>query len=306
VTGPAPVLVPDPPPRFRSAQIRGGTRVLSLQATCPAEAFVVGRLHARALPAPPVPLADAARGRGVHALLQELYLLPGCRSGLARLAPAALRAAFEAASQRVLPALVPGGDRVAVALQAREAARLWRLVQRLRDHDATRGEFTVSVEETRVVTVGGLQLRVRLDRVEQHDGGELVIDYKTGQVRKSDWLPPRPADAQLPLYALTGKVDGVAVLRLRPEGVALDGVAGPTFGPDLDIPRGFRAAGIGSWPALLAQWREALDALAREFGAGDFRLDPTARYRADDQFGLVTRRHELRTALAAAGTEEGE
>jgi RecB family exonuclease len=286
--------------------VRGGTRVLSLQATCPAEAFVVGRLHARALPPPPLPLTDAARGRVVHALLQELYLLPECRTGLARLARDALRAAFDTVRERVLPRLMPGSDPLTVALRAREAARLWRLVRQLREHDATRGDFTVSVEETRTVTVGGLELRVRLDRVEQHDGDELVLDYKTGQVQKKDWLPPRPADAQLPLYALTGHVGGVAVLRLRAEGVELDGVAEPAFGADLDLPRSFRNAGIDSWPVLVERWRNALDALAAEFRAGDFRIDSAARARADDQFVLVTRHHELRSPRAFAEPEEGE
>ncbi|MBL8226166.1 MAG: PD-(D/E)XK nuclease family protein [Chromatiales bacterium] len=306
LVGPSPVVVDDPPPAFAGPQVRGGTRVLSLQATCPAEAFVVGRLHARALPPPPLPLTDAARGRVVHALLQELYLLPECRTGLARLARDALRAAFDTVRERVLPRLMPGSDPLTVALRAREAARLWRLVRQLREHDATRGDFTVSVEETRTVTVGGLELRVRLDRVEQHDGDELVLDYKTGQVQKKDWLPPRPADAQLPLYALTGHVGGVAVLRLRAEGVELDGVAEPAFGADLDLPRSFRNAGIDSWPVLVERWRNALDALAAEFRAGDFRIDSAARARADDQFVLVTRHHELRSPRAFAEPEEGE
>jgi probable DNA repair protein len=305
LAGAAPAVVPDPPPPFAGPQVRGGTRVFSLQATCPAEAFLVGRLHARALPPPPLPLADAARGRVVHALLQDLYLLPECRTGLAALSPEALRAAFDAVSGRVLPRLMPGNDPLAAALRAREAARLWRLVRQLRDLDAARGDFTVSVEETRTVTVGGLELRVRLDRVEQHDGAELVIDYKTGAVQTKDWLPPRPADAQLPLYALTGQAGGVAVLRLRAEGVALDGVADPVFGAGLDMPRSFRTAGIDSWPALVARWREALDALAAEFRAGDFRIDPAARPRADDQFVLVTRRHELVAPMALEGPEEG-
>lgn len=303
---PAPEVVPDPPPPFTRTRVRGGTQVLSLQATAPAAAFLAGRLHARPLPPPPVPLADATRGRIVHAVLQELYLLPGCRRGLASLPPAALRAAFATAGDRVLPRLLPGGDALAGALRTREAARVWKLVEQLRDLDANRGEFTVSVEETRTLAVGELEFHVRLDRVEQHAGGELVIDYKTGQVRKGDWLPPRPADAQLPLYALTGPVAGVAVLRLRAEGVTFDGVADPGAELALDIPRTFRNAGLDSWPELVTRWREALAVLATEFRGGDFRLDPAARSRADDQSVLVTRRHELQSPGTDATPEDVE
>ena len=59
-------------------------------------------------------------------------------------------------------------------------------------------------EEGRRVTLGGLRMNIRADRVDQLENGELVIlDYKTGECRPSDWDGPRPDEPQLPIYAVT-------------------------------------------------------------------------------------------------------
>jgi len=50
--------------------------------------------------------------------------------------------------------------------------------------------------------VAGLQLNLRLDRIDRLiDGSLLVIDYKSGNPNPNSWDLPRPEDVQLPLYA---------------------------------------------------------------------------------------------------------
>jgi hypothetical protein len=193
----------------------------------------------------------------------------------------------------VLARFIPGDDALAVALRRLEQARLEHMVWQLRAHDATRGAFTVSVEETRLVSFGGLHFTVRLDRVEQHADGELVIDYKTGSAGLRGCWPPRPADAQLPVYALSGPVAGVAILNLRPPKPGLQGVTGLDLGDGWRTPDKVRGLGIADWTGLQQAWAAGLAALALEYRAGDFRLDRRAKPRADDQSALLTRRHEL-------------
>lgn len=295
--------VADVPLPFTGQRVRGGTRLMSLQATNPAAAFILGRLHARDLPPAPMPLADAARGRLVHAMLQDLYARPECRHGLAAVTAAGLAAAWAPVSDAVLERFIPGDDPLAVALRRLEQARLEQLVWQLREYDATQGAFTVSVEETRQVSIGGLQFTVRLDRVEQHADGELVIDYKTGVVAGRSWWPPRPADAQLPVYALSGDVAGVAVLSLRPPQPTLSGLTGLTLGKGWRTPDKVRNLGIAGWPELYAAWATGLAVLAQEFRGGDFRVDRRARPRAEDQSPLLTRQHE---ATPDGGAEDNE
>lgn len=283
----------DPAPAFAGERVRGGVRVLSLQATSPAAAFATARLHVRPLPPPPLPLTDADRGRTVHALLQALYDQPECTGGLGSLAPAALRAAFLAVADDVLTARIPGTDTLARAWRALERERLWAQVERLALFDGGRGPFTVATEVVRQIAFAGLMFDVRLDRVEQHPDGELVLDYKTGSVRVRDWYPPRPADAQLPVYALTGGARGVGVVGLRAGGLEVRGISDVPLAAGLKSPDRLRGLGIADWPTLVAAWEAALTTLAGEFRNGDFRLDRRARYRADDQWPLLTRAHEL-------------
>lgn len=285
---------PDPAPPFAGRRVRGGARVLSLQATCPADAFALARLAARELPPAPAPLGDAARGRLVHRLLQELYARPEARHGLGALDDATLAASFTAVAGPVLAGSLAGADPLAAAWRRLEEARLWELVRQLRSIDAVRGEFTVAVEESRLLVVGDLEFALRLDRVETHGAGDLVLDYKTGEARPADWLPPRPVDAQLPLYALGPGVAGVGVVKLRPPVPQLAGFAAAglaEFG--LRDPAAYDRGRVGDWAALTAAWQAALAGLAAEFRAGDFRLDRARRPRAGDQFTLLNRRHEL-------------
>ena len=60
----------------------------------------------------------------------------------------------------------------------------------LSDHEAKRAPFTVEATEKVLdnVSVGGLKLRLRADRVDRvSDGKRLLLDYKSGEVATKDW-----------------------------------------------------------------------------------------------------------------------
>ena len=67
-----------------------------------------------------------------------------------------------------------------------------------------RPPFQVIEQETeRSLELSGLRLRLKIDRIDQlEDGGQLLIDYKTGMTSIQDWLTERLRQPQLPLYAL--------------------------------------------------------------------------------------------------------
>ena len=46
----------------------------------------------------------------------------------------------------------------------------------------------LSEKEFKDVRVGPLRLSVRMDRVDVVEGGEVLIDYKTGNASPNDWL----------------------------------------------------------------------------------------------------------------------
>ena len=53
------------------------------------------------------------------------------------------------------------------------------------DIEKSRPEFTVAgIEAERVIAIGGLQVKMRADRVDAlPDGREIILDYKTGQLK---------------------------------------------------------------------------------------------------------------------------
>jgi len=128
-------------------------------------------------------------------------------------------------------------------------------------------------EEGRRVTLGGLRMTIRADRVDQLENGELVIlDYKTGECRASDWEGSRPDEPQLPIYAVTAEapVAGVFFGRLKTGALGFRGLADSEgIVPEVKVP--------DDQPSLeetIEEWRRVLDRLGREFKAGQAIVDP--------------------------------
>lgn len=286
----------DPPPPLPPPQgVKGGARVLAMQAVCPARAFVEFRLGGAPLEPPSRPLDAAMRGQIVHKLLERLYRREQCRQGLGRLGDDQLHQLFEPCVSDVLDGFLPAGDPFLDGLRQLEAERLWSLLLTLRDLEATRPPFSLETELSRDVSIGPLSLSVRLDRLDRLDaGGELVIDYKTGKFAYGGWKRPRVPESQLPLYAVSGGCDGVAVIQLRPPAARLRGVGDEMLGiPGIRPPSAFfREEGL-DWQGTLARWGSQLERLAAEFAAGDFRVNPADRKWAVDQFAGITRIHEF-------------
>lgn len=272
----------------------GGARILSFQSSCPARAFIEARLRARELEAPRRPLDGAMRGTVVHRLLQCLYSREELRRGLGAIPAAELDRIVEPLARAVLEECLPGDDLFLVRLRDCERPRLQTLVRQLAELDAKRLPFTTSSEEPRELMLGPLLLRLRLDRVDRlAGGGELVMDYKTGQNPIGTWHGARLGDCQLPLYALTGDVRGVAVLQFKPGTLEVIGVSDEALGLG-----GMRTAGRYCreeglrWDDLVLRWQHQLRALAEELAAGDFRVNPRKPELASGQFAALTRIHD--------------
>jgi RecB family exonuclease len=150
-------------------------------------------------------------------------------------------------------------------------------------------------EVARQVSIGPLALRIRLDRLDRLDeGGELVIDYKTGRFSPAGWKRSRLPESQLPLYAVTGRSRGVAVIAIRPPSAQLSGVGDNALGIlGIKSAASFFREDHLDWPDALQRWQSQLEKLASEFAAGDFRVDPADRQWATGQFAGLTRIHEL-------------
>jgi probable DNA repair protein len=273
---------------------KGGTRILADQAACPFRAFARHRLNAEALEEPVEGLDARDRGSLLHALMKALWTELKGSEGLKEDAAAAIEnAASTAVTEAGIEEPMAGLERKRLAKLARE----WLDVER------ERAPFTVvAMEDKRELTVAGLKLNGRIDRLDKLEaGGHAVIDYKTGSPSPNQWMNERPEDPQLPLYALNAAepVSAVAFAKLKTGAMRFMG-----FSRAKDaMPKVKQAE---NWETLLAGWRKELEALGSGFAAGDARVDPkkllsTCRY-CDLQ--PLCRVHERLSALGDQGEEE--
>jgi hypothetical protein len=163
-----------------------------------------------------------------------------------------------------------------------ERARLVRLAGEWLAVERGRAAFSIaSLEEKRPMTFGGVTVNAKLDRMDRlAAGGHAIIDYKTGECKTASWMGKRPQEPQLPMYALGGGEEVVAVAF----GVVKTGEArfrGISREPDLlpkvvtiDKDYAGKRNGYRDWGALVAQWRVELESIGRGFAGGDARVDP--------------------------------
>lgn len=298
-------------PAFAAHEVvKGGARLLELQAACPFRAAVELRLGGRVLEDPVAGIAPTERGKLAHFALQRFWSEVREQAALLALSPGALADKVAAVATDVLQPLRQDADEVRHRLLDFEQRWLEARVLELLALDAQREPFTVAhVEASHNVDVGGVQVRVVLDRVDRlGDGSYAFVDYKTGRnAQPAAWLGERPEQPQLPLYVRTVAPDEVgavafATVRKGHTGYAgwarRDGVfsALTTF----DAARKpFRE--YADWKALLQQWEHRLDALGREHAQGDASLapNPTQACRYCHLCGLC------RSAEAVIVIEEG-
>lgn len=264
----------------------GGTEVVKKQAACPFQAFASKRLHAEPLNRNEWGLSEAERGQRLHDVLCRiwkpqtgaLHTLEDLRSAMheRRLDGILTRAIAE--SFREFDDS-EGWERAYIESEKR------RLQTRLRtwlETEATRAPFEVIACEEALenVHVGQLKLNLRVDRVDRlADGSHVLIDYKSGDVKTTDWRTPRPDEPQLPLYAAFGGVEdlrGVFFAKIR-RGVDKP-ILGSTSGEDVQVladqEENKKLAKIPFNAERRAAWEAELRRLADEFLRGYAEVDP--------------------------------
>lgn len=264
-------------------RIRGGSTIFARQAQCPFRAFGELRLGAQPLCEPVPGLTPQERGALVHAALERVWQRLGSSDVLVTLLNGEYlelqlyeltdMALALADRRRALP--------LAEGLREMERQRLIRLLKEWLQLEAKRQPFDVVHAETDLdTTIGQLQIRLKIDRVDRlRSGGLAVIDYKTGDNKTTQWFGERLAEPQLPLYALAQKEDVavVAFARVRPRASTFIGLSRE---PDLldgvgDIARDRKAKKLDlDWPGLFGYWRTNLAALADGYATGHADVDP--------------------------------
>jgi len=287
------------PPVQADVWSRGGSRVFQYQALCPFRAFAQLRLGAAPLPSPESGLRPLDRGQAVHAALEHFWNSTQTQARLRALSRQQLDQLLDEAVEQALARVRTNRSDLGPRLLDLEYQRLKALLAAWLELENQRPEpfQVVALEQKREIELAGVRATIKVDRVDRlPDGRHIILDYKTGYCSRSDWKGERPADPQLPLYAVTHEHPLAAVVyaqtktgELRFSGLWADR---PTGRPREQLTHGH-----------LAQWRRVLEQLAESFRSGYAAVDP----KDGEQTCRTCRLHPLcRVHEAQLQTEEEE
>lgn len=303
---------------YPNHEVPGGSSVLTTQSRCAFQAFAAARLDAEKWHAAETGLTALERGLLLHAVLYAIWGGPphGIRT-LAELGTLTDPGAFvEGHVRRVLDEKMPARARDCMPQRYLdlEAQRLGVLIADWLRFEKDRQPFTVLETEKKTnVSIAGLPLDLRLDRVDRLiDGSLLVVDYKTGNATAKSWELPRPDDVQLPLYAgfaLEGEVGGLVFAKLRAGENCFEGrvkAAKKTLKAGLSGNSNLVRKPLT--PQDMAAWRDEITMLARAFLAGDARVNPREYPETCKNCGLqaLCRIQEMQDGAAAGEDSDGE
>ena len=262
----------------KEEKVGGGVALLETQARNPQWAFMRYRLGARGLPAYSTMPSSSLRGEFLHDAMETIWNALRTQSALIEAHVAGTLTTLiinsvDLAAEKKLFSLSP-------ALRALEATRAcdiissWLMLERKRQPFAVEG-----IEARYELSVSGLTLQIRVDRMDQlEEGRHLLIDYKGGKNLPkvvSDWQRKRPTQLQLPAYAAMlaqqGKIDSIAGLFLvhlhaksqKSAGLLRDeiGLEGPTLFQEAKYPD-------VDWSAAMHRLNNVVTLLATEFSSG--------------------------------------
>lgn len=284
---PSMVRVTDPaPPMFDDEILAGGAASLQAQFTEPFAAFVAGRLNVRRLPPILNGLPAGVRGNIVHQALHKLYADCPDQARILGWSAAEIETRIAQAIRSAFWPHERNADPVLQQLLQLEKARVEMLLADVIKLDLGRESFRIdSVEQKIKGDINGLQMRLRIDRVDQlHDGkgGLVVLDYKTGTAKKLLDRNNAPRDIQLLVYAhvLPSPVQGIGLINVDTRATALE-IIGKDTNPRLD------------WDSWFAEWSREVELAAAEIVAGDVRINIAQSAAESRPVSLLGRHREL-------------
>jgi len=273
---PLEAAVADVAPALAPGLVRGGARLFELQAQCPFRAFAELRLGAAPLEEPEPGPDPQRRGSVLHRALEHFWRAIRSRRQLLDLGEQPLAERVDAAVGRALAESLPMG----LGRQARALEREWQrqAIHRLLDLEHGRPDFeVVDVEGRMAGALAGLELQLRVDRVDRIGTALVILDYKTGNAAPAQWRGARMDAPQLPLYAVLHPE--------RPAGIAFVTVAGFTgVAHDDGLINGVKPAADFEltearekgfdWQQITQHWWAWLERLAHDYRAGHASVDP--------------------------------
>ena len=267
-----------------AGQVDGGTRLLKDQALCPFRAFIHHRLNGEKLAETTPGIDPMTRGNLLHLVLEKIWQQLHDQSNLLALNEQQRGELIASQVDLAFAEYYTTRTTPPESLLQLEAERISILATEWLELEAERPPFrVVETEKQHTEQIGPLQVSLKVDRIDElDDGGQFIIDYKTGaNIDPKDFLTQPLIEPQLPVYAVATAdttTAGIAFARLQRGNCAFAGIArkeGLLKGVK-EFSRYPQAEdlGIGSWEELRTFWQQELTQLATDYAAGEAAVNP--------------------------------
>ena len=263
--------------------IAHGMAIFKDQSSCPFKAFATHRLQCRQVDDPEFGLEATAQGILIHALLEIVWQDLADSAGLTKWLSQSETQKSKDLDGWIASSIEHCADDFnseQVTLIRRESARYKLIITQWLEYEMQRPiAFSVVEKEWEFsAELGGIPYRGTVDRIDvAEDGRVLIIDYKTGSVKRSDWIGDRLSNPQMPLYCLAHeqqknrKASAIAYAKVRRDdlGFSYLGEAGlfnsvKRYGEQYEQ----------EWVEEQPLWQAKLETVAQEFLAGQATVDP--------------------------------
>lgn len=274
-------LEADPAPPLVNESVSGGSAVFRLQAACPFRAFAELRLGAHALGQADIGLDAMTRGSLIHRVLEKVWHALDSHAQLVAVDATQLNALVKNRVDETIDEIANKYPQTFTGrFRAMEAERLCRHVLEWLALEKQRIPFrVVEKEEKHEASVGGVRVQLKIDRIDElADGRRMVIDYKTGEVKPSQWFGDRPDEPQLPLYSMAvgGDIAGLLFAQVKAGGMAFNGVAEEDgLAPGVKSYEKLKQTKeANAWSDVLHNWQATMEGLGEAFCNGEALVDP--------------------------------
>ena len=246
-------------PQLKNSAIKQGVQTLQDQMSCPFKGFV-RRLKIQEFESDHLGFDRAEQGVLIHKILETIFTEISTAKALKKLSDESINRLIESHTLSAIGATDQN-------YQSIEKGRIIRVIKQYLALEKQRLDFEVVATESAVeVCIEGLSFTTKLDRTDQlANGDKLIIDYKTGQSALSQITGEVIEQAQLPIYAISNEVDGVAFAQINASECVFKAIA-----RDREILPSSKQAQtkMPDWDAQLNTWQETLSKASLGFQQG--------------------------------------
>lgn len=253
--------------------VKSGIKLLEAQSICPAWAFYEFRLGAKRIEDEDEEnLTTRLRGNLFHKTLEEFWTEYKSSSLVSALNEKELSKKIQEITHKNISIERKNYPRILSEFFNIEEMRLISYLEKWIHHELKRGDFEVKETEKNIpIHLGCLNFNIKIDRIDEVNQNNIVIDYKSGTTKTlNEWFLNAYGELQMPFYALFASnkpIDAIAIGLInaaKPQWIGI--------GRDKDLLQGIKdstATQYQSWDDLIGFWRCRIDDAIKSYESGN-------------------------------------